>query len=126
MGAKTNSRIYIHCVFSVKNRKKLIHNNWESSLHKKIGYLINEAGAQSIIVNGMAEHLHCFFNISPKICISEIMKSAKAKSSLWVNKNNLSKEKFMWQVGFSAYSVSLSDFDKIYNYVKNQKYHHRE
>jgi len=124
MGVKTISRIYIHCVFSVKERKKLIHSNWESGLHKKIGFLINEAGAQTIIVNGMEDHLHCLFNIDPKLCISQIMKSAKAKSSLWINKHNLSKEKFKWQVGFSAYSVSLKEFDKIYNYVKNQKIHH--
>jgi hypothetical protein len=32
--------------------------------------------------------------------------------------------KFAWQTGYAAFSVSESQLEKIYFYIKNQKEHH--
>jgi putative transposase len=32
-------------------------------------------------------------------------------------------EKFSWQTGYAAYSVSESVLERVYHYIKNQKQH---
>ena len=34
------------------------------------------------------------------------------------------REKFAWQTGYGAYSVSESQLPKVFQYIKNQKLHH--
>ena len=48
----------------------------------------------------------------------------KGESSFWINKNELTKEKFEWQDEYFAVSVSESVVDKVRDYIKNQETHH--
>jgi REP element-mobilizing transposase RayT len=57
--------------------------------------------------------------------ISEIIKQIKGSSSHFINQNNLTTDKFSWQTGYAAFSVSESAVEKVYEYIKNQKQHHR-
>ena len=89
-----------------------------------IGNLINETGCKTIIVNGVEDHVHCFFALKPSICVSEVMKVAKAKSSKWINESELLPEKFEWQSGFGTFSYSRSHIADVYNYILNQEQRH--
>lgn len=95
--ANTYSKIYIHTVFAVKYRKGMIHSDWENRLYSVIGNLINESGGKSILVYGVEDHVHCFFHGKPSLSISEMMKAAKAKSSKWINEQELLRSRFEWQ-----------------------------
>jgi len=121
----TYTRLYIHAVFSVKNREKLIDKNWEHSLHKLIGFVLRQCDCKPILINGTLDHIHCFFIINPTTNISVIMKRIKGATSRWINKNNLSTHYFRWQRGFSAFTHSSNEYSVIYNYIKNQKKHHQ-
>ena len=123
--ANTYSQIYMHAIFAVKYREALLDKKWRSQLFKIIGALINEMNAQSIIVNGVEDHVHCLFRLRPAISISSVMKNAKAKSSQWINKSNFLEHRFEWQRGFSAFSYSQSQVEKIKQYIRNQETHHR-
>ena len=48
----------------------------------------------------------------------------KGESSFWINKNQLTKEKFEWQDDYFAVSVSQSNLQTVINYIKNQEVHH--
>jgi putative transposase len=89
-----------------------------------IGNLINETGCKTIIVNGVEDHVHCFFTLKPTVTISDVMKSAKAKSSKWINDNKLTDQRFEWQRGFGAFSYNQSQVSNVFNYIKNQEVHH--
>lgn len=54
------------------------------------------------------------------------MKSIKAKSSKWINENNLLETRFEWQKGYGAFSHSKAQLESVFNYVKNQEEHHRK
>lgn len=41
-----------------------------------------------------------------------------------MNEQNLIPEKFAWQTGYGAYSVSESQLEKAFQYINNQKVHH--
>ncbi|RZJ48808.1 MAG: IS200/IS605 family transposase, partial [Flavobacterium sp.] len=102
--ANTYYQIYIQAVFAVKYRDSLIAEEWRSKLFSVIGNLINETGCKTIIVNGVEDHVHCLIGLKPNIFISDLMKIVKAKSSKFVNDNQLSKSRFSWQEGYGAFS----------------------
>ncbi|MEX0906160.1 MAG: IS200/IS605 family transposase [Balneolaceae bacterium] len=124
--ANTYHKIYIHTIFAVKFRKGVINPEWEDKLHSVIGNLINESGGKAIITNGMEDHIHCFFHAKPAIAISDTMKSVKAKSSKWINKHKLLRHRFQWQKGFGCFSYGHSQKNDVYQYILNQKEHHKK
>lgn len=54
------------------------------------------------------------------------MKLLKGESPFWINKNNLSKQKFEWQNEYFAVSVSPSRLGKVRAYINNQEEHHKK
>jgi putative transposase len=123
--AHTYHQIYIQAVFAVKYRAAVIEEDWRDELFGVIGKLINETGCQSIIVNGVADHVHCFFGLKPAVAISDIMQAAKAKSSKWINDHKLTAERFEWQAGYSAFSYSQSHARLVRRYIERQAEHHQ-
>lgn len=124
--ANTYHQIYIQAVFAVKYREAVIEKAWKPDLLAVIGNLINEAGCKTILINGVEDHVHCFFGLKPTICIANVMQAAKAKSSKWVNESSLLKYRFEWQKGYGAFSYSHSHIDKVFRYIKNQEEHHKK
>jgi REP element-mobilizing transposase RayT len=123
--ANTYYKIYIQAIFAVKYRKGLINQEWEPKLHSVLGNLIIQSGGKPIIINGVEDHVHCFFHGKPSIAISEIMKSVKSKSSKWINANGFLRHRFAWQKGFGCFSYGHSQKNDMYRYVSNQKQRHK-
>jgi len=122
--ANTYHQMYIQTVFAVKYREAVIAKEWKAQLMAVIGNLINETGCKTIIVNGVEDHVHCFFGLKPPIDVSKVMQIAKAKSSKWINESGLLQHRFEWQVGFGAFSYSHSHIDAVFHYIENQEIHH--
>jgi putative transposase len=89
---------------------------------------IRENAAQKGIfiyfINGYADHCHCLVSLGADQTIQNVMQFIKGKSSFWINKNGLTKEKFEWQQEYFAASVSESGLDYVREYIKNQEAHH--
>ena len=122
--ANTYHQIYLQAVFAVKYRKALIDNSWKQALFGVLGNLINETNCKNIIVNGVEDHVHCFFGLKPVVSVSELMKTVKAKSSKYINENSLTPERFEWQRGYGVFSYSRSHINQVYKYIQNQELHH--
>jgi REP element-mobilizing transposase RayT len=122
--ANTYHQIYIQAVFAVKYRAAVLDKDWRASVFSVIGNIINETGCKTIIVNGVEDHVHCFFGLKPTISISELMKTVKARSSKYINDNRFLPNRFEWQVGYGAFSYSNSQIDSVFKYIKNQEKHH--
>jgi putative transposase len=124
--ANTYHKMYAHTVFAVKYRKAMIQPEWRKDLHAVLGNLINQAGAKTLIVNGISDHVHCFFSVKPDHSVSQIMKSVKAKSSKWINEQGITRVRFEWQKGFGSFTYAESQINRVYWYVSNQEEHHRK
>jgi len=74
----------------------------------------------------MPDHIHCLFLLSPTKSIAEIIKQIKGSSSHYLNEEKHLPDKFAWQTGYAAYSVSESVLEKVYRYIKHQKQHHQK
>lgn len=124
--ANTYHQIYIQAVFAVKYRKAIIDKSWQKDLFGVIENLISESGCQTLIINGVDSHVHCFLGLKPTVPVSELMKTVKAKSSKFINDNSLSSQRFEWQKGYRVFSYSQSQIDAVYKYIQNQEVHHQK
>lgn len=123
--AGTFSQIYIQVVFAVKGRENLISEQWQSELHKYISGIIKAKEQKPIIVNGVDDHIHCFIGLKPAMAISDLVRDIKNNSSKFINERKFVKGKFQWQEGYGAFSYSHSQIEQVYNYILNQKEHHK-
>lgn len=77
-------------------------------------------------INGIEDHIHILFQLDPGYSLSELVKNIKGESSYWVNNSNFINNKFLWQTGYGAFSVSESKLKEIQDYILKQKEHHRK
>ena len=118
-------KMWVHAIWSTHKRVKLIRPDIEQEVHQIILKQLQKQKCLVSIVNGMPEHIHCLFMLNKQKSISEVIKQVKGSSSHYINQNNLIPEKFAWQTGYASFSISESAIDKVYQYIKNQKQHHR-
>lgn len=122
--AHSKSIVWIHGVWSTKNRQPIIVPEIEKEVHDAIKSSLIKLGCIVGNVDGYVDHVHCLFSLGREQTIAEVIGRVKGSSSYHINKNKLSFVRFEWQEGFAAYSVSPSDFDRVYRYIKYQKMHH--
>ncbi|MFA5514228.1 MAG: IS200/IS605 family transposase [Sphaerochaetaceae bacterium] len=122
--AGTYTQIYIQIVFAVRGRENLITKAWRDELHKYISGIITNKGQKSIIVNGVADHIHVFVGLKPAMAISDLVRDIKNNSSNFINERKFMKGKFSWQEGYGAFSYAHSQIEQVYNYILNQEEHH--
>jgi len=119
------TKIWIHAVWATKERKPMIHQSLEQQVFPYIGEQLREIGCPVRIINGMPDHIHCLFLLNPQKSIAEVIKQIKGSSSHYINYHDWIPDKFAWQTGYAAFSVSESGVERVYEYIKNQKAHHQ-
>lgn len=119
------NKIWIHAIWATKDRIPLINASIERNVYQFISEQFIELGCQVRIINGMPDHIHCLFLLSSQKSIAEVMKQIKGSSSHYINQNDMIADKFSWQTGYAAYSISESGVEKVFQYIKNQKSHHQ-
>lgn len=92
--AGTFSQVYIQVVFAVKGRQSLIDKTWRAELFKHMSGIITAKDQKSIIVNGVADHVHCFIGLRPVMPISDLVRDIKNNSSKFINEKGLAKGRF--------------------------------
>ena len=118
-------KIYIHLVFSTLGRKPFLNSkDLRIKVWKHIKQNAAEKGIFIDMVNGYSDHCHCLISLSSNQNIEKVAQLIKGESSFWINKNNLTVEKFHWQDEYFAVSISESMIDQVRNYIINQEKHH--
>jgi len=118
------SQIYIQYVFSVKGRENLLLKPWREEVFKYMAGIVNTKNQKSIIVNGVADHVHVFVGLKPSMNISDLVRDIKNNSSNFINEQKWVRGKFSWQEGYGAFSYAHSQLDDVYRYIANQENHH--
>ncbi|MCB0506434.1 MAG: IS200/IS605 family transposase [Cyclobacteriaceae bacterium] len=118
------NRIWLHTIWATKERQPLIKPEIEHKVYKFMREQLKQIGCPVRIINGMPDHVHCLFLLNPQKSVTEIVKQVKGSTSHFINEQNLIPQKFAWQTGYAAYSVSESQQEKVFQYIKTQKQHH--
>jgi putative transposase len=119
-------KIWLHCVWSTKNRECIIPNSFRPIL---LSHFREYALSKSVFIdyiNAHEDHVHALVNLGKEQNIAEIMLLLKGESSNWVNKMHQLNYHFSWQDDYFAASVSHSHVDKVRAYIKNQDEHHKK
>jgi REP element-mobilizing transposase RayT len=113
--------VWVHAVFATKNRNPIITTDIEEQLYSCLYTEFKSMDCTLKIVNGLPDHVHCLFMIGSQRSISEVIKHIKGLSSHFLNMHFINSEKFAWQKGYAAFSVSESRLEVVYRYIKDQK-----
>ncbi|MEO8726937.1 MAG: IS200/IS605 family transposase, partial [Acidobacteriaceae bacterium] len=119
--AHTYAINHLHVVFSTKHRKPMISPEWENELHAIFHGIAREKKFGIDCSGGMEDHVHVMVQLPAKLDLSRAVQFLKANSSRWAKPRRAG---FMWQEGFSAFSVSASGLDQVRRYIGAQKDRH--
>ncbi|HEY9184687.1 MAG TPA: IS200/IS605 family transposase [Salegentibacter sp.] len=120
------NKIWIHAIWATKERMPLLEPEIEEQVFHIMKDEFKFLGCSPRIINGMPDHVHCLFLLNPQKSIAEVIKHIKSNSSHYINQSDLIHQKFAWQTGYAAYSVSESGVDRVFHYIRNQKAHHQK
>ena len=118
------TNIKLHLVFAFKGHEATIPEENLPSLFSYIAKSINSRGHHAIEVGGPPDHVHILFEYNPNDNLSDLIRSLKSASNIYIRENHLSPCNAQWQRGYGCFSVSCNNFEKTLHYIQNQKGHH--
>jgi putative transposase len=121
-----HTRIWIHLVFSTKNRYPYLTKDLRPLVFTHIEENAKTKKISLDAVNGYVDHIHLLIRMKPTQSIAQIAQLVKGESSRWINKNNLTPTPFDWQDEYFALSVSGSVVPVVLAYIENQETHHKK
>ena len=119
----TDAQNTVHVVFSTKERRRSISPELQSRLWSYIADICKKCGMIVQAVNGTEDHIHLLIQVPPTLTLSDAVMAIKSNSSRWAHDEG---QKFAWQEGYAAFSVSASNTPGVIRYIQNQKAHHKK
>jgi len=120
------AKVYIHIIFSTKNRYPFISNEIKNELCAYISGILINIQSDVIKINGTGDHLHVLCTLPRTTSIAMVLEEIKKSSSKWIKTKGKKWDKFAWQDGYGIFSVSQSLVKKTEEYIKNQEEHHKK
>ena len=117
---------YFHCVFSTKERRPLITPALRARLWPFLGGIARQNKMVALEIGGVADHVHILLSLPSTLAVAKALQLIKGGSSKWVHETFPEHRLFGWQEKYGAFSVSVSQLDKITQYIKGQEEHHRK
>lgn len=117
-------RIWVHLVFSTRNREQIIRKDFRQGLYSHIIENCREKEIFLQAVSGYSDHIHCLVSLGRDQTIAKVAQLIKGESARWINENELIEGVFNWQDDYLAISVSESQVKTVSSYIKNQEAHH--
>lgn len=122
----TYTSLLHHVIFSTKDRAPSLEAELKTRLFPYLGGIVRELGGVALSINGPTDHVHILASLPPTIALADFGGKVKANSSGWVHKTLPDRREFKWQVGYGAFSVSVSQRPKVLAYIADQEEHHRK
>ena len=122
----THQQLLHHFVFSTKNRQRWLTDGFREDVFAYMAGVTKKQGGFAIQIGGFYDHEHLLVRIPAKLSVSDFVGTLKSSTSKHVNDTSELLRKPGWQDGFGAFTVSLSQKDKVAEYIKNQMEHHSQ
>lgn len=115
--------VYLHIVFSTKNRKPRIPQAKRQRLWNYLAGIAANHKMKALSIGGMSEHVHILLSLASEVGVSKAVNLLKSNSSKWMREEDAG---FTWQEGYAAFSVSRSSLASVVEYIENQEEHHKK
>jgi REP element-mobilizing transposase RayT len=120
------AKVILHIVYSTKNRQPFLKDkSIRLELNSYLAVVLEGIDCPSIIIGGVADHIHIACLLSRKLSIAQLVEEAKTSISKWIKTKGDSYHDFYWQGGYGAFSVSESKLPELRRYIETQEEHHR-
>jgi REP element-mobilizing transposase RayT len=94
------SAVYIHLVFSTKDRRPLLRDKpTRDALHSYLGGVSKQLDCPPILVGGVEDHVHLLARFGRTITQAEWVKELKRVSNIWLKERGRDYADFEWQGG---------------------------
>jgi len=123
--ANSYTSLYVHFVFSTKNRQKIIADDLKGRLWAYMGGIAREYKMKPLAIGGTDDHVHLLISLPSTLSIAKTIQLIKGGSSKWVHDSFPQYQYFQWQDGYGAFTVSVSRIEDTVAYINGQKEHHR-
>lgn len=121
----TYAQILLHIVFSTKRRERWITLDLAERLYPYIGGIVRSEKGVLYNIGGVEDHVHMYLQCRPDVAVSDLMRTVKSRSSLWVHQTFPKLGAFAWQEGYGVFSVSKSQEEAVKKYIAGQHEHHK-
>ena len=106
--AQSLSRLWTHLIFSTKNRFPFLSDKAiRTDMHEYLATMLRAQDCETLIVNGVEDHVHALFALSRTHSIALVVKEVKRTSSGWIKEISPRLAKFHWQSA-TEHSQSVS------------------
>ena len=119
-------KIWLHCVWSTKNRANIIPNSFRPEVLKHFRQNADEKNIYLDYINAHENHVHALINLGKQQSLATIMQYLKGESSFWINSRKVLPYHFSWQDDYFAVSIGQSQVERVRDYIKNQDEHHKK
>jgi len=121
------SAVYIHLVFSTKERRPFLRDEAvRDNLHAQLAGISKTLECPPLIVGGVEDQIHMLCRFSRTITQAEWVKEVKRVSNGWLKEQGPGYRDFEWQGGYADFSVSQSSLNQVKDYIARQEEHHRK
>ena len=117
--------LYIHYVFSTKERQPLLVPEIQDRVWAYMGGVARKNKMKALAVGGTKDHVHILLSLPATISVSKAIQLIKGASSKWINDTFDKTKKFSWQRGYGAFSVNVSILKETVLYIERQEAHHK-
>jgi REP element-mobilizing transposase RayT len=93
---------YFHCVFSTKERRRLIAPELRDRLWPFLGGIARQNQMKAIEIGGVEDHVHILLSLPSTMAISKALQLMKGGSSKWVHETFPEHRLFAWQEEYGA------------------------
>lgn len=122
----TFTQILYQVVFTTKNNEMTMLDSGQEKLYKYIWGILKNKKCHLYRIGGVSDHIHIITHMHPSVAVADLVKDIKVSSSSFIKKENVFPNFKGWQVGYGAFTYSISAKDNLIEYVKNQKDHHKK
>ena len=120
-------RIWVHYVWSTKNRIPTLKEGFRTSLFEHIRENAKTKDIYVDRVNGYYDHVHCLISLGSNQTVEKLAQLVKGEASFWFNnKSGFETGRLEWQDEYFAVSVSECMLNTVRAYIDNQLEHHRK
>lgn len=117
--------IFVHCVWSTKNREPLLTSDVRDRLWPYLGGIARENKMKAVAIGGAADHVHALVSLPATLSVAKALQLLKGNSSKWTHETFPKMRSFEWQEGYGAFGIGVSGVDATVAYIRNQAEHHR-
>ena len=119
-------QLLYHLVFRTKDSLHTIRQDHVNDLYAYITGIIKHKKSHLYRIIGVENHLHILTDINPSIAPIDFMRDVKVSSSLWMKSSSFFPAFNGWAVGYGSFTCSYKDINRLIEYLKNQKEHHKK